>query len=603
MDHPPRHLRASLGAAVLSCLIGASAIAADAPEPTSRATNAPADRILINAEVLTMDPAHPTAAALAIRGTDIAAVGTRADIMKLKGPRTEVIDVGGRTVVPGLIDSHIHAIRGGQSFTFESYWYDQTSLASALAALKQEAGKRGAGKWVAVTGAWHPDQFTEHRAPTVADLSQHLPDNPAYVQYLYDYALVNAKGIEVLGLDTGGQVPAGVTVERDAQGKATGKLLGGIGPFSGLFARIAARSATDYRESLRAFFSEMNHLGVTGLIDPAAGDRNAFNPLYALWQDKALTVRVGWRASSFQRDNELEWFRSTLAYIPPRSGDDMLRFAGLGESVVAGMNDGVRQAPGFSPPQAARDELFKVATWAAENRYPLEIHAYTDDSANRILDEFEKVAQKTPLHDLRWTITHINTGTAATLDRMRRLGISYSVQMGPYFEAQAIKETNGEAVAQASPPTRLALDKGMMVAGGTDSTRIGMINVWRAIEYHVTGRSVGGMVQRRADLQLSREEALKLYTANAAWLTFDEQRRGTLKPGMLADLAVLDAPYSRVPADQIHAIRSVMTLVGGKVVYGSTPLRGVLSSGQANRKSAGSKEVVLKAMAAADHAH
>lgn len=106
-----------------------------------------------------------------------------------------------------------------------------------------------------------------------------------------------------------------------------------------------------------------------------------------------------------------------------------------------------------------------------------------------------------------------------------------------------------------------------MVAGGTDSTRVGVINVWRAIEYHVTGRSVGGAVQRRADYQLAREEALRLYTANAAWVAFDEDKRGTLSPGKLADLAVLDAPFLRVPADQIHAIRSVMTMVGGRVVH------------------------------------
>lgn len=150
---------------------------------------------------------------------------------------------------------------------------------------------------------------------------------------------------------------------------------------------------------------------------------------------------------------------------------------------------------------------------------------------------------------------------------MKKLGISYTVQMGPYFEGPAIRDANGDAIAQASPPTRLALSKGMVVAGGTDSTRVGVFNVWRAIEYHVTGRSAGGAVQRRADYLLTREEALRLHTANAAWLSFDEQRKGTLAPGKLADLAVLNAPYLNVPADRIHTLRSVLTLVGGKVVH------------------------------------
>jgi predicted amidohydrolase YtcJ len=557
-----------------------------------------ADRIFINGEILTMNASRPTARAIAIRGAGIAAVGSNAEVLKLKGAQTEIIDLEGRTVIPGLVDTHIHAIRGGQSFTFESYWYDKTSLDDALRSLKQEADKRGPGKWVAVTGAWHPDQFTERRAPTVADLTARLPDNPAYVQYLYDYALVNAKGIAVLGLDTGVPVPAGITVERNAEGKATGKLLGGIGAFSALFGRLSARPEVENRESLREFFSELNHLGVTGLIDPAAGDRTMFNPLFALWQNKALTVRVGYRIASFVPSNEADWFRTTTAYMPPRFGDDMLRFVGLGESLVGAMNDGVRQTPGFSPPQAARDELFKVATLAAERGYSLEIHAYTDDAANAILDVFEKVAQDRPIKHLRWTITHINTGSEATFERMNKLGIAYTVQMGPYFEAQIIKDTNGAEVAQASPPTRLALNKGMMVAGGTDSTRIGVINVWRAIEYHVTGRSVGGVVQRRPDYKLTREEALRLYTANAAWITSDEQQRGTLEPGKLADLAVLDAPYMRVPEDRIHDIRSVLTLVGGKVVYQSQPSSGLARSAPASSpKSAARREHVLKAIA------
>lgn len=588
--HTPRFIDRFFAASALSLLMTAHAIAAEPPVT--------ADRIFINGEILTMNASRPTARAIAIRGAGIAAVGTNADVLKFRGAQTEVIDLEGRTVIPGLVDTHIHAIRGGQSFTFESYWYDKTSLDDALRSLKQEADKRGPGKWVAVTGAWHPDQFAERRAPTVADLTARLPDNPAYVQYLYDYALVNAKGIEVLGLDTGVAVPAGVTVERNAEGKATGKLLGGIGPFSALFGRLSARPEVEYRESLRQFFSELNHLGVTALIDPAAGDRTMFNPLFALWQDKALTVRVGYRIASFVPSNEADWFRTTTAYMPPRFGDDMLRFVGIGEALVTGMNDGVRQAPGFSPPQAARDELFKVAMLAAERGYSLEIHAYTDDAANAILDVFEKVAKERPIRHLRWAITHINTGSEATFERMSKLGLAYTVQMGPYFEAQTIKETNSEAVAQASPPTRLALNKGMMVAGGTDSTRIGVINVWRAIEYHVTGRSVGGSVQRRAEYKLTREEALRLYTANAAWITSDEPQRGTLEPGKVADLAVLDAAYLRVPEDRIHDIRSVLTLVGGKVVYTNQAGSSLARTAPASPpKRAAHGEHVLKAIA------
>lgn len=530
-----------------------------------------ADRILLNGEILTMEAGKPVAQALAIRGNRIVAVGTNTEIRKLRSARTEVIDLAGKTVVPGLIDTHIHAIRGGQGYGFETYWYDTASLADGIDELKAEAVKRGPGQWVAVVGSWHPEQFVEKRSPTSVELSQAMPNNPAFVQYLYDWAVVNERGIEALKLDAGAELPTGIRVERDERGKATGRIFGGVGPFSALFARISGRPEPDRRDSLKAFFAQLNRLGITAFIDPLAGDHVVFTPLFDLWQDKALTVRVAFRVSALRPGDETQWLQQSLAYLPPRFGDDMLRFLGVGEVLVYGMYDGVRMGPGFKPSQQARDELAKAATFAAQRRYSLELHAYTDDAANAILDVLEGVAQQYPIKNLRWTIAHISTGSDATFERMKKLGLAYSVQMGPYFEAPAIREANSDAAAQASPPTRLALRKGLMVAGGTDATRIGA-SVWHAIEYHVTGRSAGGVVQRRTDFLLSRDEALRLYTANAAWITSDEANRGTLAPGKLADLAVLDAPYLRVPADKIHTIRAALTMVDGKIVQSADRL-------------------------------
>ena len=547
---------------VVGTVVGAASTSAQSARPA-----AGADLILLNGEVLTMDSAKPVARALAIRGDKLVAVGSDKEVRPWRTASTQVVDLRGKTVIPGLIDSHVHAIRGGQSYTFESYWYDQTTLTGAIAQLKEEASRRGAGKWVAVVGAWHPEQFAERRSPSSKELSEALPANPAYIQYLYDYAIVNDKGVEALGLDTGTAMPPGMRVERDTQGRATGKLFGSVGPFNAMFSRIGVRSSAENRDSLRAYFKELNRHGVTGLVDAAAGDYGAYTPLFSLWRDNALTLRVAYRASTVVAEREAAWFNTALTFLPPLFGDDMLKFLGVGEALVIGMNDGVRMGPGFTPSQTAREELEKVALLVAERGYPLEAHAYTDDATKALLDVFEKVAQVKPIKDLRWTITHISTGSEETFERMRKLGISYTVQMGPYFEAPAIREANNDEIAQASPPTRLALRKGIMVAGGTDSTRVGVINIWRAIEYHVTGRSVGGAVQRRQDYLLSREEALRLYTANAAWISFDETKRGTLAAGKFADLAVLDLPYLKVPQDQIHQIRSVMTVVGGQVVH------------------------------------
>lgn len=548
-------------------MAAACVIAAGAAQAQAGAAHA--DRILVNGTVLTMDAADTVAQAIAIRGDRIVAVGANPKIRRLAGPATEVIDLGGRTVIPGLIDTHIHAIRGGQSYAFETYWYEgeTTSLAAGLEQLRKTAQARGPGKWVAVTGSWHPDQFTEKRAPTAAELTALLPDNPAWVQYLYDYALVNAKAIEVLGLDQPDALPPGLRMERDSDGRVTGRIFGAIRPLSALFGRILAQSQVDPKASLQSFFSRLNSLGVTALIDPTAGPGPAYDPLFALWREDSLSLRVGYRIPTLVAGNEAEWFRNTLAYLPPRLGDGKLRFLGPGEMLVFGMDDGVKMGPGFQPSAKDREELLKVATFAASRGYPVEIHAYTDDAAGAILDVFEEVAKRHDLGKLRWAMAHLNTGKPETFRRMKALGLAYTVQMGPYFEAGAIGHANDHHVAEAAPPVRLALQHGLKVAGGTDATRIGIPGVWRALEFHVGGYSIGKEVRRKEDFRLSRLEALRLYTANAAWISFDEASRGTLEAGKLADLAVLDKPYLTVPVEDIHRIRSVLTMVDGKVVH------------------------------------
>lgn len=525
-----------------------------------------ADLVLRNGKILTMDPALPHASALAIRGARIVAVGGDAEMAGHVGPDTRELDLQGRTVIPGLIDTHIHAIRGGQTYAFETYWYDAPSLAEALTRLSRDASRRPRDQWVAVVGSWHPRQFQEGRAPTRADLDGATPAHPAYVQYLYDYALLNTRGIEALGLnDTPPRELPGITVERDAQNRATGVLHGGIGPFNALFARLSRN--VDREASLLAFLKAMNARGLTGFIDPSAGAPEAYEPLFALRDRGELTMRAGYRISALRQGGEAEWFRSVMAFRPPRHDDGQIAFLGLGENLVSAMNDGVRMGPGFAPPEEARQELLRVATYAAERRIPLEIHAYTDDAASLILDAFERVGQQHDLRPLRWSIAHLNTGSPRTLERMSRLGLAYTVQMGPYFEGEAIREANSPTVAQVSPPVRKALALGLPVAGGTDSTRIGVAGVWQAIQYHVQGRALGGMVQRHRDTLLTREEALDLYTRQAAWLAFDEDDRGQLNVGKLADLAVLDQPYLTMPEDRIHTVDAVLTLLGGKPVH------------------------------------
>jgi predicted amidohydrolase YtcJ len=315
---------------VCSAVVWAMSDVARAAEPPTR--------VLLNGVVLTMNKSAGLAQAIAIDGERIIAVGSNAEIEKLSGPRTEVVDLGGRTVIPGLVDTHLHAIRGGQTFKFETYWYDVTSLAAALDVLASAAKRKGAGKWVAVAGSWGPEQFAERRAPTVSDLNKAVPDNPAYVQYLYDYALLNDNGVEALGLNKEGAAIPGIEIERNSQGQASGKLFGNIASFSGLFGRISAAKDEEAKDSLVTYFGVLASRGVTGIVDAAGGGSGAaiYDPLFALWREGRLPLRVAYRISAQTPGNEAAWFASALAYLPPLFGDEKLKFLGVKASSSAG---------------------------------------------------------------------------------------------------------------------------------------------------------------------------------------------------------------------------------------------------------------------------
>lgn len=532
---------------------------------------AAAELVLINGEVLTMDDNLPRAQALAVKAGKIVAVGSDAEVRALADARTKVIDLEGRTVIPGLTDAHNHAIRAGLTHAQETYWLDVTSLSDGLALITRDARKRASTEWVAVVGSWHPNQFAEKRVPTVAELSSASPANPVYVQHLYNYALLNESGIQALGLNESMTPPvAGIEVERDSAGQATGRLFGtvgsSIGPFNALVAKILPATPEMQKASLAGYLAELAGCGITGFIDGSAGSEQAYETLFALNEQGGLPLRAGYRVPAQSAGDAATFYRSLMAFRAPRDPDGLTPFLGIGEFLNLGTFDQTILAPGFRATAEGLADLENIATLAAGRRVPVEAHAYTDDAASQILDVFEKVNQTIPIGDLRWSIAHLTTGTAATVKRMKALGMALGVQMGPFYEAPTILVEDGREVAERAI-ARIALDEGVLVAGGSDSTRIGDYRVWPAIQYHVTGASAGNGFVRPPSQRLTRMEALKLYTVNSAWLAFGDGDRGSLKPGKLADLAVLDRPYLRVPESQIGEIRSVLTLVGGVPVH------------------------------------
>lgn len=529
------------------------------------------DLVLVNAEVLTMDDKLPSAQALATSGGKISAVGSNADVRAFAGAGTRVIDLEGRTVIPGLTDAHNHNIRGGLTHSQETYWLDVTSLGDGLALIAQAARNRAAGAWVAVVGSWHPNQFTERRAPTVAELSAASPANPVYVQYLYTYALLNESGIQALGLDESTTPPVpGIQVERDSGGKATGRLLGdvdsSIAPFNQLVAKILPGTPQMQEASLAGYLAEIASCGVTGSIDGSAGPEPAYEALFAVRDQGRLPLRAGFRVPAQAAGDEAPFFQSLMAFRAPRDPGGLTPFMGMGEFLNLGTFDETRLTPGFHADASSLADLEAIATLAATRQAPVEAHAYTDDAASQILDVFEKVNQTYPIGNLRWSIAHLTTGTLATVRRMKALGMALGVQMTGYYAAPTILAEDGAEVADRQI-ARIALDEGVLVAGGTDSTRAGDYRVWPALQYQITGASAGNVIVRSPSQRLTRMETLKMYTVNSAWLAFGDSDRGSLERGKLADLAVLDSPYLQVPESEIGKIRSVLTLLGGSPVY------------------------------------
>ena len=324
MQNPTANLAATAALCLALAVPGSSALAQ-------------ANTILINGKVLTVDKAFSTHQAIAISGERILATGETAAIRALANKDARIIDLGGRTVIPGLTDSHIHAVRAALTYSIEVNWTGIRSLAEGMARIREAATRAAPGQWVIVAGGWRDTQFAEARKPTQAELIAAAPNNPVFVQHLYDWLLLNPAGLEKLGIADEKDLPrGGKLVMRD--GKATGEILGGALVYGALFEKLPRPTFAQEVDGTRQFFRELNRLGLTGLIDPAGVSVFPANykPLYALWRDKQLSVRVSYYISSQVRGKELEDYKNLTQLSPSHFGDDMLRFGGIGEIVTWG---------------------------------------------------------------------------------------------------------------------------------------------------------------------------------------------------------------------------------------------------------------------------
>jgi predicted amidohydrolase YtcJ len=526
-----------------------------------------ADTVLLNGKILTVDDRFSVREAIAIREGRIAALGTSAAIRRLAGPKTRVIDLQGRTVIPGLIDSHIHAIRAALSFSTEVNWIGAASIEEALGRMREAARAARPGGWLIVAGGWTPEQFREQRRPTQAELVSAAGDNPAYVQLFYGWAMMTPAAFKALNINEDKDVPPRGKLDRDASGNLTGGVSGDSATITGLFARLPVPTFEQSVEGTRQFFRELNRLGLTGILDPGGFGMPPKNylPLYRVWQDHALTLRVAYSVFAQGRGRELEEYRGFTQFLPMGFGDDMLRFNGIGENVAWGVynND--------NPSDAQKAQFYEIAKWAAERRMSLNMHWHNDSAVGVLLDAFERVNRETPIAELRWTLVHLEDASAATLTRMKALGVGWAMQDAGYFEGEEWVKTKGAEAARRMPPVNTALKIGVHVGAGTDAHRVASYNPFVALRWMLDGKTVGGQALRGPEETPTREVALRLYTLGSAWFAFAENQRGSLAAGKLADLAVLSKDYMTVPVEDIGGIHSLLTMVGGRIVYADKP--------------------------------
>jgi len=528
--------------------------------------------ILHNAKVAT-NGVPSFVEAIAISDGKVTATGRNEEILRLRGPATRVIDGRGRTVIPGLNDSHMHPIRGGLNYNLELRWDGVPSLADALRMLKDQAVRTPAPQWVRVIGGWTEFQFAERRMPTLDEINAAAPDTPAFVMHLYDRALLNGAALRALGFDKNAlNFPAG-EVQRDRHGNPTGLLI--AKPNANILYSTLAKgpklSREDQINSSRLFFRELNRFGITSAIDAGGGFQNYpddYGVVNQLHRNGELSLRLAYNLFTQKPKQELADFQSWTKMTKHGDGDDFYRMNGAGEMLVfsaADFEDFLVPRPDMVA--VMEDELKAVIRHLVENRWPFRIHSTYNETIERALNVYEEVNREIPFDGLHWFFDHCETISDRNIERVKALGGGIAVQNRMAFQGEYFVERYGSQQARRTPPIRRMLEMGVRVGAGTDATRVSSYNPYLSLYWLVTGKTVGGLRLYPEENRLDRGEALKLYTMGSSWFSTENGKKGALARGQLADLTVLSADYFSIPEEEIKQLESVLTIVGGKVVY------------------------------------
>ncbi|MDM0112314.1 amidohydrolase [Variovorax sp. J22R133] len=539
------------------------------------AESAVPDLILHNGVFTTLDRANPVARAVAVKDSRFLRVGDDEDVLSLAGPGTTVIDLKGRRVLPGLCDNHTHIIRGGLNFNMELRWDGVRSLADAMGMLKRQVAVTPPPQWVRVVGGFTERQFEERRLPTIEELNAVAPDTPVFILHLYDRALLNAAALRAVGYTRETPAPPGGEIVRDASGNPSGLLLAKPNAAI-LYATLSKgpKLPLEYQlNSTRHYMRELNRLGVTSTIDAGGGSQNYpedYEVVQKLAEAGQLTVRIAYNLFTQKPKQEKDDFLKWTAGSKYKQGDDYFRHNGAGEMLVfsaADFEDFRQPRPDMGAEMEG--ELEEVVRVLAQNRWPWRMHATYDETITRALDVFEKVSRDIPLAGLNWFFDHAETISEKSIDRIAALGGGVAVQHRMAYQGEYFVERYGAPAAQATPPVARMIARGVNVSAGTDATRVASYNPWVSLAWLVTGKTVGGLQLTPQRNCIDRDTALRMWTEKVAWFSNEVGQKGVIKEGLLADLTVPDRDFFGCAESEIADTSALLTVVGGKVVYGA----------------------------------
>lgn len=531
-----------------------------------------ADLIVHNGKIHSFTKENATATAAAIKDGKFIAVGSDADVMTFANAATKIIDLRQKRVVPGINDSHIHLIRGGLNYNLELRWDGVPSLADAMRMLKQQVDITPSPQWVRVVGGWSEFQFAERRMPTLDEINAIAPETPVFILHLYDRAFMNRAALKAVGYNKNTPAPPGGILQRDNNGEPTGLIIASPNAMI-LYSTLAKGPKLSYEHqinSTRHYMKELNRFGITSVIDAGGGFQNFpddYKVVNELNEKKQLTLRIAYNLFTQRPKSEFEDFNDWIDSVKLYQGDDMYRHNGAGEMLVfsaADFEDFLQPRPDL--PENMEAELEKVVKLLVENRWPFRLHATYNESITRFLNVFEKINREVPFNGLPWIFDHAETIDEHNIERVKKLGGGIAIQSRMAYQGEYFTDRYGAAAAESTPPIKKMLEMEVPVGGGSDATRVSSYNPWVSMYWLTAGKTVGGL-QLYTDTRLGRETALEIYTRGSAWFSQEQHKKGDIKVGMLADIAVLNKDYFTVGDEDVKNIEAELTIVDGKIVY------------------------------------